>query len=263
MVPSPKQGEAKHAISSSWSRMSVSPASSSATLPAADSFCRLTGQFDALLDAAEQLSEVFKNHVDELETMRKLNTELRQALLKTAASAEDQLEEELEEASVEAREVKKPSFLPFIRRPPGGFGDEEEEEEVEREVDDWTTEEGGDDPPRPSQAEASTTNPLSVTAHNTLRASSALLERLDTSTSPTASTRLGGNEPPTPISSTSPSPSTATASRPPPTPGVSRTPTLTFYEPSTPGVRDVGSTGSRMSGFSKKGRGKDMESGSG
>lgn len=192
--------------------------------------------------------------------MRKLNAELRQALLQTAASADADQEEELEEDSAEAREAKKLSLLPFMKRPPGGFGDEEEEEEVEREIDDSTAEDGSDEAPRPAQPAPSRSEALSTTstAHNTLRASSVLLDRLNTSTLPTAITRLG----PTSMStSTSPS---APSSRPPPIPGVSRTPTLTFSEPTRTEARDSVSPGSgRTRWFSRKQRRKGSEGGSG
>ncbi|ORY73112.1 hypothetical protein BCR35DRAFT_307383 [Leucosporidium creatinivorum] len=223
-------------------------------------------QFDTLLDAAEQLSQVFKNHVDELETMRRLNEELRQALLEsstTPLAEEIEKEEETEEESAEAREANKPSLLPFIKRPPGGFGDEEEEEEVEREVDDSTADDGGEDGDRPSQVRSTSASPpTTTTAGDTLRASSALLHRLTTSTSPTAITRLVGTDPPTPTNeSTAASPATPTGSRPPGL-GISRTPTLTFSEPRKMDGREASSSGSGRSGlFSRKGKRRGSEGG--
>lgn len=104
------------------------------------------GQFDAITDAAEQLSSTFERHQRELDEMRKLNQQLRDALTDrdargSTADVEEEQQDEDQDESIEEdigekeRELNKPSVLPFIKRPPGGFGDEPRERKIVREVD--------------------------------------------------------------------------------------------------------------------------------
>ncbi|KAK4052621.1 Potassium channel [Microbotryomycetes sp. JL221] len=82
-------------------------------------------QFDVLLDAAEQVGKVFQRHQDELEQMKRLNAELREALRESQETVTD--EDDGDSPSTE-RGL-------FEKRPPGGFEDEEHEEALEQELD--------------------------------------------------------------------------------------------------------------------------------
>jgi hypothetical protein len=84
-----------------------------------------------LIEAAEQISGSYAEHAVELAQMRELNAQLREAL--SIANETGSTQEIDEEEST--RSSEKPSFLPFVKRPPGGEGDDEVEREIEREID--------------------------------------------------------------------------------------------------------------------------------
>lgn len=75
-----------------------------------------------MLEAAENLSEVFKAHAGELETMRSLNEELRLAV-------------EAARNPISESPVAEHPFPFGSRRPPGGDGDDETEERLFAEID--------------------------------------------------------------------------------------------------------------------------------
>lgn len=106
------------------------------------------GTFDTLLDASERLTDVFAQHAEELETMKLLNSQLRDALNITRQQEE---EEEFKQARSRLR-AHTLSHGPFVKRPPGGEGDEDVEEELcetidgeTGEVSDVSKERGGND----------------------------------------------------------------------------------------------------------------------
>lgn len=229
----PGEGRARRSTSCSWCRMSVrycvSPFLTCSRESRADILgfdARRAGQFDTLLDAAEQLSTVFQQHAEELSKMKKLNEALREALEERdrQKASPDEGEEEQEE------EAPARKLLPFLKRPPGGFGDERVEKEVEEEVDDdGDVEDGAVSPVEEEQRQAPTTTESQPTsdACRTLDASTTLLNQLDTTTRPRAA------------SSSSPSPPATPVSPPTPRQGISRTPTLSFAaEPEQTRVRE-------------------------
>lgn len=124
-----------------------------------------SGAFDVLLDAAENLSGVFKAHAEELETMRKLNEELRHAV---------------KDAKKPLPEPDEPAFPFGTRRPLGGDGDAEIEERLMAEIDgpnpDAITP-STSEPGSPSPWQSSTPRRLSSVA-DTLRATSSFIRKL-------------------------------------------------------------------------------------
>ncbi|KAM0754917.1 voltage-gated potassium channel [Meredithblackwellia eburnea MCA 4105] len=147
--------------------------------------------FDALMEAAEQLNEVFRSHSEELETMRGLNEELRAAV----------------------HHAKTPERLPAFpfgtRRPMGGDGDENTEEQLIKEID-------GDDDEDAGQHTPSRLRAASVA--DTLKHASSFIKKLQTArnTRITLTHRNSGEKVPTlsvDTQMTDSSPLTASTSR--------------------------------------------------
>ncbi|KAK4046230.1 Potassium channel [Microbotryomycetes sp. JL201] len=87
-------------------------------------------QFDVLMDAAEQVGKVFQAHQDELEKMRRLNAELKEALSERSESLK--------------KKATDGGGGIFVKRPAGGYEDEQNEEELEQELDEPDTEDNAE-----------------------------------------------------------------------------------------------------------------------
>ncbi|KAI5476225.1 hypothetical protein MNV49_007987 [Pseudohyphozyma bogoriensis] len=217
--------------------------------------------FDMLIEAAESLNQVFKNHAGEFEEMRRLNEEMRAKL------AEIEVETELVDEGVKARKRKakaptkvarqSSSGFPFgVKRPPGGDGDDLVEQELIDELDqpdDEDDDHGETDHVTLEFPSTSTSRPRSrassaAGATDTLQRSSEALDRIGSAKD--VRVQLGGGRisrhnstdtfpslAPTPSnSSASHLPSStplaaSSSSNPPPSIRLSRTPTLSFVEP--------------------------------
>ncbi|SGY76217.1 BQ5605_C005g03475 [Microbotryum silenes-dioicae] len=222
-------------------------------------------QFDVLMDAAERLSQVFKSHEDELETMRHLNNRLRVALAKAETGEGTDLgEQTLDElgavAPVESGKEDGPSEEGlFHKHPAGGYGDEQTELGVEQTIDADDDDDDDDDSlaigykrkglvPGPV---ATPTPTIALTdAEEALRSSSAMLEHVSTVSEERPKLRLMTPSPneawPANVGSNLGAPSalgggprsSIWSSDVQPTAwsntSLGRTPTLTFYEPERP-----------------------------